>query len=212
MSESLESISNGVEVALKYPVLFVPQLFPIAIDLVFAILARRVFPTIVGVPGGPVMRVPNLFLLFLGTLISSIVGFITGCMIVDMSHDAMFGRAPDLSKSYGEVMSRIGPLIVAAIVAAILSITIILIPVAMFVMVIAVVEKLGAADSVKKAFSFVVDNLGTVIVFVLIVIIVSAILAFIPLIGRILLWLTNVIFTASTVYLYLKLRARSRSL
>jgi len=211
MSESVESISIGANTALKNPVLFVPQLVPLAIELLFGFLAHYVFPTEYRIPtiAGPIVhRVPNFTLIMVGGFIAAIVGFITACMVVDMANDALIGARVNMSKSLNLVLGRIGPLIVAAIIAAILSITIILLPVAIFIPITAIIERLGPVESTKKAFSFVVNNLGEVIVFIIIVIVVSIILAFIPLIGRALVWIADVIFTVAAIDLYLK---RSRA-
>lgn len=207
MSASVESISIGVNTAFKNPVLFVPQLVPLVIELLFNFLAYYVFPTEYVIPtmAGPIVhKVPNFTLIIVGGFIAAIVGFITACMIVDMANDALIGARVNMSKSLNLVLGRIGPLVIAAIVAAILSITIILFPVAIFIPVIAIIERLGPSESTKKAFSFVINNLGEVVVFVIIVIVVSIVLAFIPLIGRALIWIADAIFTASAVDLYLK--------
>lgn len=129
-------------------------------------------------------------------------------MVVDMANDALIGGRVNMSKSLNIVLGRIGTLIVAAIIAAILAITIILLPIAIFIPIIAIIERLDAIESTKRAFSFVSRNLGEVIIFIIIVIVVSIILAFIPIIGRALIWLANVIFTVAAVDLYLK---RSRA-
>jgi len=207
MSASVESISIGANTAFKNPIIFLPQLVPLIIELAFSFLAHYVFPTEYVIPtwAGPmVRRVPNFALLIIGGLIAAIVGFITACMVVDMANDALVGGRVNMSKSLNIVLERIGPLIVAAIIAAILAITVILLPVAIFIPIIAIIERLGPVESTKKAFSFVVSNLGEVIVFIIIVIIVGIILGLIPVIGRALTWITNVIFTVAAVDLYLK--------
>ncbi|MEM2442025.1 MAG: hypothetical protein QXX99_06645, partial [Candidatus Bathyarchaeia archaeon] len=93
------------------------------------------------------------------------------------------------------------------------SITIILLPIAMFVVVVAIIEGKNVAESIKKAFSFVSRNLGEVVVFIIIVIIVGLIFSYgfslIPVvgiyIGNIIGWIINAIFTISAVHLYLSL-------
>ncbi|RLE76754.1 MAG: hypothetical protein DRJ56_03655 [Thermoprotei archaeon] len=205
MSEALNSISVGANAAFKNPVIFIPAIIPLVIHAAFAYLAYCVFGMEIYTPLG-IIRMPNYGLLFLGSLIASIVGFIVGFVIIDMAHDALISRGPDMSRSFNKVMSRIGPLIVVAIVAAILAITIILLPVSIFTTVIAMVEALDVGDSISRAFSFIGKNLGEVIVYIIIVIVVAIILGLIPVIGSALYWIASVIFTAAAVDLYLRKR------
>ena len=79
-------------------------------------------------------------------------------MLIDMANDYFKNRSLDLNKSLNLVINRIGVLIVAAVIAAICSITIILLPVALFIMVITVIENLSVVESVKKSFDFVIEN------------------------------------------------------
>jgi len=123
-------------------------------------------------------------------------------------------RPANLNKSLNLVMSRLGDLIVAAIIAAICSITIILIPVALFLVAITIIEGTDAVESTKEAFNFVIKNLGEVILFVIIVVVLSIVFSFvfgfIPVIGAylgsIIQWLVNVIFTVAAVKFYLTLK------
>ncbi|MEM2739473.1 MAG: hypothetical protein QXQ29_01550 [Candidatus Bathyarchaeia archaeon] len=131
-----------------------------------------------------------------------------------MANDAISSRPIDLRRSLNLVMSRIGVLIIVAIIAALCSITIILLPIGIFIVVIAITEELNAIESTKRAFDFVIKNLGDVIIFILIVIVVGAIFSYgfsiIPIIGpyigSIISWFLNAVFTASAVYFYLSLR------
>lgn len=219
MSKSIESISKGFDISVKNPVLFVPYTIPIVIQVVFSVLAYLIFPTryYYPVPYYPYYSevvVPNPSLVFLGSLIASILGFIAACMLVDMANDAIAGHPIDIRKSLNIVTSRFSTLIVAAIIAALCSITIILLPIAMFIIVIAIIEELGAIESTKKSFDFVAKNLSETIIFIIIVIVVAAIFSFglsmIPVvgtyIGSIVGWIINAIFTVSAVYFYLSLR------
>jgi len=219
MSKSTESISKSVEISTKNPLLFVPALAPLVIHLLFLILAWAVFP-IRGMAWDLAhLRwyetvSPNWGISILGSFIASIVGFIASCMIVNMANDIMNQRPANLNKSLNLVMSRLGDLIVAAIIAAICSITIILIPVALFLAAITIIEGTDAVESTKEAFNFVIKNLGEVILFVIIVVVLSIVFSFvfgfIPVIGAylgsIIQWLVNVIFTVAAVKFYLTLK------
>lgn len=213
-SKSVEAISKSVDISTKNFVLFIPVLAPLLIQLFFQILAYVVFPITYGLHSVFYVTVPNPWLLWGGYFIASIVGFIASCMIVDMAHDIINGKSMDLKKSMDLVMGRLGTLILAAIIAAICFMTFILIPVALFIITIAIIEETDAIQSTKNAFDFVIKNLGEVIVFVIIVIVISIIfnfvLALIPVVGiylgAIAGWIANVIFAVASVIFYLSLK------
>jgi hypothetical protein len=213
MSVSTESISKGVNTSTKNPILFVPALAPIVIHVLFLVLAYVVFPySILGV-----VSAPNVGLIWLGYFLAALVGFIASCMIVDMANDSINGKPIDMRKSMNLVTGRLGNLILAALIVAVFDITFVLIPVAMFIVTIAIIEGTGAMESTTKAFDFVIKNLGEVIVYIILVIIVDAIFNFvlglIPVvggyIGAIAIWIANVIFTVASVHFYLALRQRA---
>ena len=207
-------MSKGFDSSIKNPILFIPSLAPIVIQLLFLLLAYVVFPIRYNIF---VYSAVLPWLIWGGYFIAALVGFVASCIVVDMINDKINGRQITLNKSFGVVMSRLGTLILAAVIAAVCFITFILIPVALFIITIAMVEGLGAIDSTKKAFDFVVKNLGEVIVFIVIVIVADLILSFgfglIPFvgayIGAIISWIAGVVFTVSSVHLYLALRTAS---
>ena len=149
MSKSVESFSEGLNALLNKPILFAPYMAPIVIQLIFNALAEM----------------PISFISLFGGFLAAIIGFIAGCMLIDMASDYFKNRSLDLNKSLNLVINRIGVLTVAAVIAAICSITIILLPVALFIMVIVVIENLSVVESVKKSLDFVIENLGEVIIF-----------------------------------------------
>lgn len=209
MSKSTEAISKGIDILMKNPVLLAPYCIPIIIQLIFIALSY-LFP----IRYYYFYYVPNPYISFAGSFIALILGFIVGCMLVDMANDAISGGAIDMRKSLNLVMSRIGTLIIAAIIAAIFCIVIVLLPVALFIIVIAIIEKQDVMESVKGSFNFVAKNLGEVIIFLIIVIVLNVVFSLgfslIPVagsyIGSIITWFLNALFTVSAVYLYLSLR------
>lgn len=221
-AKSTEALSKGVDTSTKNPTLFVPAIIPIVIQVLFLVLAYVVFPyrtpgyTILGITVGEVV-VPNPYLIWGGYFIAAILGFIASCMVVDMTNDRINGRPINLSKSMKVVTGRLGTLIVAAIIAGVCYVTFVLIPVALFIIAIAMIEGTDAIESTKRAFNFVVKNIGDVIVFIIIVIVIDIVFgiafAFIPVvgayIGAIVSWIVGVIFTVSTVYFYLSLRDKT---
>lgn len=130
-----------------------------------------------------------------------------------MANNIIKNRPVDLKGSLNLVISRISTLIIVAIIAALCAITILLLPVAIFIVVVVMIEGAGAIEGAMKTFNFVVKNLGEVLIYIIIVIIVGAIFTFgfsmIPVVGpyisTIITWLINAMFTVSAVHLYLSL-------
>ncbi len=197
-----------------------------AIHLIFIILAYVVFPARCRVYGPSVyppyftyyeIVAPNGWLLWGGYFIASIVGFIASCVIVDMANDVIRGLPMDLNKSLSLVTNRMGNLILAAIISAICFITFILIPIALFIITIAIIEGTEAIQSTKSAVEFVIKNLNEVIIFIITVVVASIVFGLfftlIPVvgvyIGPIIMWIINVIFTVASVDFYLTLRQPS---
>lgn len=197
MSESTDSISKGIDTSIKHPILFIPSLAPMIVTILFSLLAIIALPFSLG-------------FVIAGYLLALIVGFIAMLVTVDMANDAAGQQIPNLSKSINTVTSRFGVLLVAAIIAALCAITVILIPVALFIVTIAIVDQTSAGESTSRAFSFVLKNLGEVIVFFIIVIVIDIIFGFvfalIPVIGwflgAVFQWLSVVVFTVASVHFY----------
>ncbi|MEM2092106.1 MAG: hypothetical protein QXR59_02335 [Candidatus Bathyarchaeia archaeon] len=210
MSKSVESITKGFDISIKNPILFLPYAVPIIIQLIFNVLAYLIFPIRLYY----YFEMPNPYIILLGSLVSSILGFIAACMLVDMANDVISGRPIDLRGSLNLVITKFGTLIVAAIIAALCSITVVLLPIALFIVIIAIIEETGAIESVKRSFDFVIKNIGETIILIIIIIVVSAIFSvgfsYIPIVGpyisAIIGWIINAIFTVVTVYFYLSLR------
>lgn len=212
MSKSTESISKGIDVSLKNPAVFLPSLAPIVIELLFGILAYVIFP----------IRVlefyyPNTWIVWSGYFVALLVGFIASCVTIDMAHDAVNQQPVNLNKSVNVVTSRLGDLIVAAVIAALCGITIILLPVAFFIVAIAIVDKTDAVESTKRAFDFVIKNLGEVIIFLILVIVISIIFTFVfgfipivgPYLGAIIRWILYAVFSVASVHFYISLKQAS---
>lgn len=207
MSKSIESISKGLDISMKNPILLVPYAVPIVVQWIFSALAH-LFPL-----RYYFIEEPNPLILMLGSFVAAILGFIAACMLIDMVNDALNGQPINLSKSLNITINRIGTLILTAVIAALCGLTVILLPIAIFIIVVAVIENVGVVESAKKTFNFVLSNLGEVIIFIILVIIIGAVLPYvfslIPIIGSyvgaIVSWLLNAIFTISAVYFYILL-------
>jgi hypothetical protein len=199
MSKSTDSISKGIETVSKNRILFIPLLAPLFVQLNFIILAYIVFS--------------DPWLVWGGNLIALFVGFVASCMIVDMAYDITSQKLIDLNKSLNAVTSRIGTIVPAALIATVCAVTIGLTPIAFFIVTIVVIENLGAFESARRAFDFVVTNRREMVTFLFIVLVPSVIFVFglilIPTIGAyigsIILWPLTVIFAVASVHFYVAL-------
>jgi hypothetical protein len=163
-SKSTEALPKGFDSSIKNPILFIPSLAPIVIQLLFLLLAYVVFPIQYNIF---VYSAVLPWLIWAGYFIAALVGFVASCMVVDMINDKTNEQKIDLNKSFSVVTKRLGTLIIAAIIAAICFITFVLIPVALFIITITMVEGTDAIESTKRAVDFVIKNLGEVIVFLM---------------------------------------------
>ena len=130
------------------------------------------------------------------------VNFILNFAAIDMARDAYLDKPLDLSRSFNYAFRRIGTFFIASIVAGIMSITIILIPVAILMMVIIVMDETGIVDAVSQSFSVLGRDLGDVIVILIVAIIGYALLSFVPLIGSLLTACFGVILNFAFIDVY----------
>ena len=198
-SQSVIAITKSVDTVTKNLLLFVPPAPFLVIQLLFQF---------------SVSMIPNIWLVFAGRFIISFIGFMAYCIVVDMTNDTINGNPLDLNKSLNVIMRRLPELILIAIVAVLCALTILLIPLAFFIRTIAIVEKTNTNQTISKSLDFVRSNLGDVIVFMLITILVAALFTIvfylIPFVGAyvgdFLNMLVSVVFAAASVHLYTSLK------
>jgi hypothetical protein len=130
--------------------------------------------------------VPVIFIGSLISIIGAVVSFILNFATIDMARDAYTDEALDLGRSFNYAAGRIGTFFIASIVAGILSITIVLIPVAILMMVIIVMDETGIVDALSQSFGVLGRDMGDIIVILVVAIIGYAILGWVPLIGGLL--------------------------
>jgi hypothetical protein len=145
---------------------------------------------------------------FIISIIGSIISYILNFASIDMSRDAYLNQPLDLMASVNYVLKRIGILIIASIIGAIMSITIILIPVVIFMFTILVIDETGIGDSISKAFRVISSDLGDVIVILIVAIIGSIILGMVPFISSLLVAGLNVIIGLSFIDIYFQHKRR----
>jgi hypothetical protein len=146
--------------------------------------------------------VPVVFIGFLVSIVGAVVSFILNFAAIDMARDAYTNEPMDLGRSFSYAAGRIGTFIVASIIAGILSITIILIPVAILMMVIIVVDETGIVDALSQAFGVLGRDLGDVIVILIVAIIGYAVLGWVPLIGGLLTSAFGVVLDLAFIDVY----------
>jgi hypothetical protein len=198
-SESVIAISKGVDTVTKNLLLFVPPFVLLVIQLLFQF---------------SVSMIPNIWLVWAGRFIVGFIGFMTYCIVVDLTNDSINGNPLDLNKSLNVIMSRLPELILVAIVAVLCALTILLIPLAYFIRTITIIEKTDTNQTISKSVDFVRYNLGDVLFFVIITFLVSVlftlVFSLIPFVGAyvgdLLNMLVNVVFTAASVHLYTSLK------
>jgi hypothetical protein len=143
-------------------------------------------------------------LFIVGLIISYILTFAS----LDMSRDAYLNESLDLGGSVSYVLGRIGTFILASIVGAILSITVILIPVVIFMFVIITIDETGFMDALSKAVRVIGRDLRDVIIVIIVAIVGSIVLGIIPFIGGLLTAALNVIIGLAFIDIYFQYKRR----
>lgn len=182
---ALDHITIGYNVAFEQPIVFLPPLI------------SGLLGTVVDYIGG---WSDTLYLL-LGLAVS-ILSFILTFASIDMSRDAYHKQTVDLMRSVNYIAGRIFIFFVAAIFGGVLSITIILIPVVLFMFVVMVIDETGIMDSFQKSIDVIRAELSDVIVIIIISIIASVIVSFVPIISSILDVIVNVVIGIAFIDIY----------
>jgi len=202
-----QALTKALNIISAKPGVLIPALIgasvPFLIGLVTSVVA---FGGFVGAGFFSYIFTPVVFgtviLLALAGIIGLFVSFLMFFASIDMSRDAYLGQPLSVSGSVGYVIGRLGIFIVAAIVGAILSVTIILIPIAIFMFVIMVVDETGISDAISKSFQVAGDRLGDVIILFVVAIVGGAILNLVPVISPLLLAGWYVLLGLALMHLY----------
>ena len=182
---AVEHLQIGYNIAINQPIVFLPSLVAGLLGILVSYL-----PGSIGY---------NAILIGVA---SSILAFILGFASTDMSRDAYFKQPLDLGRSVNYVIGRIFEFLLAAIVGGLLSITIILIPVVIFMFVIMVLDETSMWDSFSRALDVIRSDLRDVIVILLISIVASVIVGYVPLFSSLLDSVINVIVGIAFIDVY----------
>ena len=187
MNKSIRALTDAYEILIKTPLLLVPAVAPIVIHLFFLVLAYQIFPVLQIIPFYGIIQGPNLPINWGGYLIASVIGFMASCIVVDMTSDLVHQKPLDLNKSLKLIRSKLDTLIISGIIVAVCFVTFILIPVALFIIVISILENTDAITSTKKSIALILNNLEEIGTFLVLIVLTSIIFGFgfgiIPIIG-----------------------------
>jgi len=152
---------------------------------------------------------------FLFSIAIGILGLIASGVTITMCYDVLSNGKTSLGRGFEKVMEKLLDIVVAAILMGIIVVVgfiLFIIPgllamlFLMFTLVIVIVDDASASDAIRKSYMKVKENIGNVLIFIivafivfLIVGIIGKIIEKIPLIGMILL--SPIISGATTAYL-----------
>jgi len=173
-----DHLSQGFNIALANPMVFAPVIIGGLISSAISVWGRQ--------PLSQSGFVPVALIGSLISIVGAVVSFILNFAAIDMARDAYTNEPLDMERSFSYAAGRFVTFLLASIVAGILSITIILIPVAILMMVIIVVDETGIADALSQSFAVLGRDLGDIIVILLVAVIGYAVLGWVPLIGGLL--------------------------
>jgi len=181
-----EHLKIGYNVANQNPTVFVPALLAGIISSSISWLAQGY------------LGVTTILI----SVAAAIISFVLSFASLDMSRDAYNRQPLDLGGSMSYVSGRLLTFIVAAIVGGIMSITIILIPVVVLMFSIMVIDETGLTNALSKAFSVLSSDLSDVLLILLVSILGSFAISFVPLVSGLLNAALNVIIGLAFIDLY----------
>jgi len=179
-------LTVGFNVAASQPMVFVP-----------AVLAGVIGAVIYWATMGSIGYTAALL-----SIVASIITFVLNFASIDMSRDAYQNEALDLGESVNYVTGRIVEFIVAAIVGGLMSVTIILIPVVILMFVVMVMDETGITDAVSKSLDVLRADLGDVLLILLVSIVGSFVISYVPFVSALLDAALNVVVGLAFIDLY----------
>jgi hypothetical protein len=191
---AIDHITIGYTVAFEQPLVFAPA-------IISGILGVIVYYVLDYVGFGDTLST------LLGLMIS-MLSFILNFASLDMSRDAYYKQPLDLMESIKYVTGRFFIFLLAAIFGGLLSITIVLIPVVLFMFVIMVMDETWIMDAFQKSINVLRTDLVDVLLIIVISIVASVIIGYVPIISTLLDAVVNVIIGIAFIDIYATYRAR----
>lgn len=195
--DAVGHLTRAFNIAMDKPMVFVPTLLGGVVSALIGWIASSMGYYSGGIGSGGLSAISVLFGLA-GVFFMYILGFAS----IDMGRDAYLNKPLSLGGSIGYVMNRLVTFILASIVGVLLSITIILIPVVSLMFVIMVMDETGISASLSRAFSLVGAELRDIVVIILLSIIGSAIISYIPIISGLLQSALTVVVNLAFIDMY----------
>jgi len=202
-ASAMSAIQKGLDIVSAKPVVLVPALLGAVFSAIFSFIATFWFapaswwywsydPAALGF-----MAIGSL----LG-LIGGIVAFVMSFASLDMSRNAYLDRELDVSNSVSYVLKRLVTFILASIVGAILSITLILFPVAILMFVIIVVDETGISAAISRSLRVLGSRLGDVLILLILSIVGNFVIGLIPVVGPLIGAVFNVLVGLAFIDIY----------
>jgi len=178
MSMAVDSLIYASRLVSKYPIILAPLAAPFVIQVLFALVRLRA----------------------LGSVVASIISFIALALIVQMLDFVAEDKPVDIYAAWNILYKRVDDVIITSFLAALLALTVVLIPAALYSIIIMVADEEKPVRSVVKAFRFIIDNFKDILVLVVIAIIIAA-LAFVlsiivPVIGIVIYYALSLVISA----------------
>ena len=190
---AIDHITTGYQVALEQPTVFIPSIISGVLGIIVSYLTFDLIGSTL-----------NLIL----SLAVSVISFILFFASTDISRDAYYKQPLDLMNSVNYVTSRFMDFLLAAIFGGLLSITIILIPVVIFMFVIMVMDEVGIMDAFKQSINVIQSDFADVLVVIVVSIIASVVVGYVPYICDLLDAVVNVIIGIAFIDIYATYKAR----
>jgi len=202
-TDAVSAIQKGLDIVSAKPIVLAPALLGAVVSAVLSFIASFWFMPLEWWswyywPGALGLMVIGGLL----GLIGGIVAFVMGFASLDMSRNAYLNKDLDVSSSVNYVIKRFLTFILASIVGAILSITVILFPVAILMFVIIVVDEIGISPALSGAIRVLGNRLADIIVLLIIAIIGNLIVGLIPVVGPLLSAAFNVLMGLAFIDIY----------
>jgi len=178
MSMAVDSLIYASRLVSKYPIILAPLVAPFIVQVLFALVHLGT----------------------LGSIVTSIISFIALALIVQMLDFVAEDKPVDIYAAWNILYKRIDDVIITSFLAALLALTVVLIPAALYSIIVMVADREKPVRSVVKAFRFIIDNFKEVLVLIVIAIIIAA-LAFVlsmivPVIGIVIYYALSLVISA----------------
>ncbi|MCW4049801.1 MAG: zinc ribbon domain-containing protein [Candidatus Bathyarchaeota archaeon] len=188
----VEHLTVGFNIAVSQPMVFVP-----------AVLSGVISWALTSATLGYVGVMAAVL-----SIIGSIIGFVLNFASIDMSRDAYQNKTLDLVESVNYVTGRAVEFFIASIVGGLMSVTIILIPAVLLMFVVMVVDETGIGDAVSKSIEVLQADIRDVLLILLVSIIGSFVIGFVPLFSGLLNSALNVVVGLAFIDIYINYKQR----